>query len=160
MKSRVFLAAFAAFLTTAALADDDYEYVEYDYERWYTGARAVAVIPQGGGAMRNLCGAGAYLGYYVGDFLTVEASGAWLEDTAALSVKGLWHWWGYEKFDPFFTFGASGWIDGEVGPTVGWGTFWHFNDYWSLRFDADATYGLDGHDEMVYSLALGLQWSF
>lgn len=160
MKSRVFLAAFAALVTASALADDDYDYVEYDYERWYTGARAVTVIPQGGGSMRNLCGAGAYLGYYVGDFLTIEASAAWLEDTAGLSVKGLWHWWGYEKFDPFFTFGASGWIDGEVGPTVGWGTFWHFNDYWSLRFDADATYGLDGHDEMVYSLSLGLQWSF
>jgi hypothetical protein len=77
-----------------------------------------------------------------------------------LSVKGLWHWWGYEKFDPFFTFGASGWIDGEVGPTIGWGTFWHFNDYWSLRFDADATYGLDDADEMVYSVSLGVQCSF
>ena len=110
--------------------------------------------------MRNLCGAGAYLGYYVDDFLTVEFSSAWFEDTAALSLKGLWHWWGYERFDPFFTFGASGWINGEVGPTLGWGAFWHLNDYWSIRFDADATYGLDDADEMVYSIALGLQWSF
>ena len=160
MKFKSLLIFFILALSLTSVAKDDYDYVEYDFERWYTGARAVAVIPQGGGEMRNLCGAGAYLGYYIDDFLTVEFSSAWLEDTAALSLKGLWHWWGYERFDPFFTFGASGWINAEVGPTLGWGAFWHLNDYWSIRFDADATYGLDDADEMVYSIALGLQWSF
>lgn len=160
MNFKSLLIFFILALSLTSVAKDEYDYVEYDFERWYTGARAVAVIPQGGGEMRNLCGAGAYLGYYIDDFLTVEFSSAWLEDTAALSLKGLWHWWGYERFDPFFTFGVSGWIDGEVGPTLGWGAFWHLNDYWSIRFDADATYGLDDADEMVYSIALGLQWSF
>lgn len=160
MNFKSLLIFFILALSLTSVAKDEYDYVEYDFERWYTGARAVAVIPQGGGEMRNLCGAGAYLGYYIDDFLTVEFSSAWLEDTAALSLKGLWHWWGYERFDPFFTFGASGWINGEVGPTLGWGAFWHLNDYWSIRFDADATYGLDDADEMVYSIALGLQWSF
>lgn len=160
MKFKSLLIFFILALSLTSVAKDEYDYVEYDFERWYTGARAVAVIPQGGGEMRNLCGAGAYLGYYIDDFLTVEFSSAWLEDAAALSLKGLWHWWGYERFDPFFTFGASGWINGEVGPTLGWGAFWHLNDYWSIRFDADATYGLDDADEMVYSIALGLQWSF
>lgn len=160
MKFKSLLIFFILALSLTSVAKDEYDYVEYDFERWYIGARAVAVIPQGGGEMRNLCGAGAYLGYYIDDFLTVEFSSAWLEDTAALSLKGLWHWWGYERFDPFFTFGASGWINGEVGPTLGWGAFWHLNDYWSIRFDADATYGLDDADEMVYSIALGLQWSF
>lgn len=160
MNFKSLLIFFILALSLTSVAKDEYDYVEYDFERWYTGARAVAVIPQGGGEMRNLCGAGAYLGYYFDDFLTVEFSSAWLEDTAALSLKGLWHWWGYERFDPFFTFGASGWINGEVGPTLGWGAFWHLNDYWSIRFDADATYGLDDADEMVYSIALGLQWSF
>ena len=160
MNFKSLLIFFILALSLTSVAKDEYDYVEYDFERWYIGARAVAVIPQGGGEMRNLCGAGAYLGYYIDDFLTVEFSSAWLEDTAALSLKGLWHWWGYERFDPFFTFGASGWINGEVGPTFGWGAFWHLNDYWSIRFDADATYGLDDADEMVYSIALGLQWSF
>ncbi|MBO7207732.1 MAG: hypothetical protein J6W10_09005 [Kiritimatiellae bacterium] len=160
MKFKVLLASLVLSFASVSSAEGEYDYVEYDFERWYAGARAVAVIPQGGGEMRNLCGAGAYLGYYLGDFITLEISAACLEDTVGLSVRHLWHWWGYEKFDPFFTFGASGWIDGEIGPTVGWGTFWHFNDYWSLRFDADATYGVDGADEMVYSVSLGIQCSF
>ena len=160
MKFKILLAAFTLSFASVSSAEGEYDYAQYDFERWYAGARAVAVIPQGGGEMRNLCGAGAYLGYYLGDFITVEISAAWLEDTVGLSVKHLWHWWGYEKFDPFFTFGANGWIEGDAGPSLGTGTFWHFDDNWSVRFDADATLGLDGETEMIYQLGLSVQYAF
>lgn len=136
------------------------DYAEFDFERWYADAQATLLLPQGGSAMRRLGGATARLGYYADDFLAVEASASWMEDAAGLSLRGLWHWWGYEKFDPFFTFGAAGWIDGDVGPSLGWGAFWHFDDDWSLRFDADATLGLDSGASMVYSLSLGVQRAF
>ncbi len=135
-------------------------YAQYDFERWYAGSKAVAVFAQGGAEMRNCCGAGAYAGYYIGDFTAAEVSGALLENRAGVSFRFLWHWWGYEKFDPFFTLGANGFIKGEAGPSFGWGTFWHFNDNWSLRFDSDATLGVEGEDEMVYTLSAGVQYSF
>jgi len=158
IKMSVLAFAFAAL--TAHAAADDYSYVEYDYEHWYADAQATVVLPQGGGRMRRLGGGTARLGYYVSDFLAAEASASWAEDSAGLGLHGLWHWWGYEKLDPFFTFGADGWIEGQVGPSVGWGTFWHFDDNWSVRLDAAATLGVNGGAEMVYSLSLGLQYAF
>lgn len=145
---------------TAAAAEGEYDWAEYDYEHWYVDAGAAMVLPQGGGRMHRRAGAEARLGYYVDDFLAVEATAAWMERDAGLGVHGLWHWWGYEKFDPFFTFGANGWIEGEVGPSAGWGCFWHFSDKWSLRFDADATLGIDGETEMVYKLGAAVQYAF
>ncbi len=155
------VAVFLSLVVSAEEMEEDWlDYGEYDYERWYVGASVALVLPQGSGRMQRRAGANARLGYYVGDFLAVEASAAWLECDAGLGIHGLWHWWGYEKFEPFFTFGANGWIEGEVGPSVGWGCFWHFNDLFSARFDADATLGLDGDAEMVYQLGFGFQYSF
>ena len=145
----------------AQAASDEFDYVEYDYEAWYADAGAALVLPQGGGAkMRRLGGAAVRLGYYASDALAIEGTAAWLEDAVGLGVHGLWHWWLYEPFDPFFTFGVNGWIDGEVGPCAGWGCFWHFNDTWSVRVDADATLGVDGAQEMVYQLGVALQYAF
>ena len=63
----------------------------------------------------------------------------------------------------FFTFGAKGWFGGDaadVGPKSGFGFFYHLTDSLSLRFDADATLGLDGKQKMRYTLTGGVQWSF
>ena len=124
------------------------------------GASAMLVLPQGGHAMRRLGGGTARFGLYLADTLAVEADAAWLETCAGLGVQGLWHFYGYERFDPFLTFGARGWIEGDVGPTAGLGAFYHLTNEWSLRGDAQATLGLDGDCQMVYSLGLGVQYSF
>lgn len=154
-------AALAALLAAAAAAQAaESDAIDCDYEHWYADAQATLVLPQGGGRMRRLAGGTARIGYYASDFLAVEASAASLENAAGLGLRGLWHWWGYEKFDPFFTFGANGWIDGQVGPCLGWGCFWHFDDNWSVRFDAEATLGLDCSPETVYALSLGVQYAF
>jgi hypothetical protein len=162
MKTKAAAFAVLAAMTSALCMADGggLDYAEYDFERWYADAQATVVLPQGGSGMRRLGGATARFGYYAMDFLSVEASVALLEDTAGLGLRGLWHWWGYEKFDPFFTFGADGWIEGGFGPSVGWGCFWHFDDNWSLRFDAEATMRLDGDAEMAYALSLGVQYAF
>ena len=110
--------------------------------------------------MRRLGGGTARVGLYLADALAVEADAAWLENCARLGVQGLWHFYGYERFDPFLTFGARGWIEGDVGPTAGLGAFYHLTNSWSLRGDAQATLGLDGDCQMVYSLGLGVQYSF
>ncbi len=133
---------------------------EYEFDRWYAGAAGTMVFPQGGSAMRRLGGATARIGYYLTESLAVEADAAWLEDCAGLGVQGLWHIYGYERLDPFLTFGARGWIDGNVGPTAGIGTFYHLTDSWSLRFDVQSTLGLDGGCAMVYMVGAGVQYSF
>lgn len=156
----VFSAAFASAAADAEEEENPFAYAEYDFEKWYADAGGTVVLPQGGSKMRRRAGATARAGYYARDFLAVEASAAWLERGTQLGVRGLWHWWGYEKFDPFFTFGADGWIDGDVGPSLGCGAFWHFSDAWSLRFDADATLGLDTETAMVYQLGFAVHYSF
>ena len=55
---------------------------------------------------------------------------------------------------------SRGWIEGDVGPTAGLGAFYHLTNEWSLRGDAQATLGLDGDCQMVYSLGFGVQYSF
>ena len=138
----------------------------------YVGIAGALTLPSGGARVRCLGGAGMRLGTYFGDFLAAEGEGAWQEDAAALVVRGLWHWqgaelynrfFGYSQFDPFFTFGARGLIahrEGEVGPMVGLGTFYHLTDNWSLRFDADFTLGLDTEVVELYAVAFGVQYAF
>ena len=128
--------------------------------RMYWGSSATALLPQGGSDMRRLGGGTARIGHYLSETFAVEADAAWLEDSVGLGIQGLWHFWGYERFDPFATIGARGWIDGDVGPVAGLGAFYHLTDNWSLRGDAQATLGMDGGCEMVYTLGLGVQYAF
>ena len=139
----------------------DFEDEVYDFDRLYVGLAEMVVLPQGGGRMRDHTGAAVRLGYYLTEMWAIEGEVAWVADRAGLGLKALWHWWGYERLDPFFTFGAKGWVnDGQVGPNGGAGAFYHITDSVSLRFDADATLGLDSSVEMVYSLSAGVQMSF
>ena len=157
IRSIVFAAVASLSIVSPAVEDED---DDYELDRWYVGASATLVMPQGGGDMRRLGGATARVGYYVTEALAVEADAAWLEDCAGLGAQGLWHIWGYERFDPFLTFGARGWIDGDLGPLAGLGAFYHLTDDWSLRADAQATLGIDGDCDMVYSLGVGVQYTF
>ena len=156
--SKAFLVA-ALFAALTAFADDGAD-EDGAFDRWYVGASATLTLPQGGHPMRRLGGATARFGYYFTEALALEADASWLENSAGLGVQGLWHFYGYERFDPFMTFGARGWIEGDVGPTAGFGAFYHLTDRWSLRADAQATLGLDGDCAMVYSLGAGVQYSF
>lgn len=142
----------------------------YAFDRWYVGGAGTLVLPQGGAQMRRLGGGEARVGYYVTESFAFEGATAWVEDSAGLAAKALWHlqgweFWGklfgYERFDPFLTVGVQGWMGhGQVGPACGFGTLYYLTDSWALRAEADLTLGLDSAAEAVHSLSLGLQYSF
>ena len=72
-------------------------------------------------------------------------------------------YFGYSAFDPFVTIGAKGWIGtdaGQVGPSVGLGAYYHLDDHWSLRADADVTLGLDPDAEVLHTISCGVQYAF
>ena len=163
-KSFAICAAIAPLLALAASADEPAE------SGWYAGGAAQLVLPQGGSRMRRLGGGAARAGRYLTDSLALECEAAWLEDSAALAARAVWHlhgWeefdmlFGYERLDPFLSAGARGWMhDGQVGPSAGLGAFYYLTDDWALRFDAEATLGLDTRVESVYSISAGIQWFF
>ena len=138
----------------------------------YIGLSGALTLPQGGADMPRLGGGALRVGSYLNEDFAIEGEAAWLEDRAGLALDGLWHlqgWsgygdlFGYSRFDPFLTFGAKGWVGngpGQVGPKVGCGAFYHLTDNWSLRADGDATLGLDGETEMIYSINVGVQYEF
>ncbi len=148
---------------------------ETDEERFFTGTYAEvvgqAVFPQGGGDMgRHRAGAAVRLGKNLTPYFATELEVAALEDMCGLAWRNVWHvqgweWFGklfgYERFDPFLAFGVRGWlVDGDVGPFVGVGALYYLDDHWALRFDGDATLGLESDVEMVYSISAGLQYTF
>jgi len=161
MKTRKLLAIFL--LTVAALSAS---------AEGYIGVGGVLSLPQGGSSMRRSGGAAVRGGVYLSDNWAVEGEIAWQEKLAGLGMQALGHWsawewydqmFGFSAFDPFVTLGARGWLGdeaGQVGPKAGLGAFYHFDDHWSLRLDADATLGLDTKVEMVYTLGVGLQYAF
>ena len=167
MKRLAFVLCLLSFVLPAA-ADD----VAEGCDRWYVGAAGALTLPQGGSRMRHIGGAAVRGGCYLTENWSVEGEAAWLEDAAGLGVNALGHlqgWdlygdlFGYSRFDPFVTLGARGWIagdGGQVGPKAGLGAFYHLTDSWSLRADADATLGLETNCEMLYSLSVGVQYSF
>ncbi len=176
MKARERIAAVAAlaasFVAFGASAQD-VEREEDDSAGVYVGVAGAMTLPQGGSdRMRRLGGAAVRAGWYLDEFWAVEGEAAWLENAAGFAAQGLWHWqdaeaygrlFGYSAFDPFFTFGARGWLGhgiGQIGPKAGVGAFWHLTDNWSLRAEADATLGLDTDVEVHYTLSVGVQYSF
>ena len=154
----ILLSTVTFFSSLSLVAEDSDD--EYEFSRLYFGSSATLVIPQGGSDMRRLGGATVRLGYYVSEALSIETDVAWLENCAGLGVQGLWHFWGYERFDPFVTFGGRGWIDGDLGPVAGLGAFYHLTDNWSLRADSQAILGIDSDCKMIYSLGIGVQYTF
>ena len=150
------LAAFSVRAGDGLCAED-----ECGFDRFYVGLAEGVVMPQGGGRMSDHTGASFRFGCYLAEFWAVEGELAAVADRAGLAARALWHWWGYERLDPFFTFGVRGWLDhGQVGPSGGVGAFYHLDDRLSLRFDADATLGVETRSEMVYSVSAGIQWAF
>ena len=145
---------------------------EIGFDRWYVGLAGQLMLPQGGSRMHHIGGGALRGGYYLTEDWAIEGEAAWLEDAAGLSAAALGHFqgwslygdlFGYSRFDPFVTVGAKGWIGrncGQVGPKAGLGAFYHLTDEWSLRADADATLGLETNCEMLYSLSVGVQYSF
>jgi len=161
------IAAIVIVLSLTSFAEE-----EVGFDRWFVGLSGQLMLPQGGSRLHHIGGAALQGGYYFSENLAAEGQAAWLEDVAGLGADLLWHlqggefynrYFGYSRFDPFVTLGARGWIGrecGQVGPKAGIGAFYHLTDAWALRADADATLGLETNCEMLYTLAVGVQYSF
>ena len=166
MKGLGFILAFAVALS--ALADEE----EVGFDRWAVGLSGQVLLPQGGSRLHRVGGAALRADGYVTESWAAEFEAAWLEDVVGLSAVALGHlqgcalygdYFGYSRFDPLVTVGAKGWVGrdcGQVGPKAGIGAFYHLTDSWALRADADATLGLETNCEMLYTLSVGVQWSF
>ncbi len=135
-----------------------------DFDAFYVGSSVGAFMPDGAARPRNATQVAARAGWYSSDTLAWEASlGSNLRgkagNVAAGSLGLLWHWWGFERFDPFFTCGI-GFARRSFGPGGGVGAFWHMTERASLRFG----YGmvLDAADGCapLHSIEAGIQFSF
>ena len=139
----------------------------------YVGAAGALMLPPGGSDLRRVGGVSLRVGADVAEDFAVEGEAAGLEDSAGLAVDALVHaqaWsvygdlFGYSAFDPFVTLGARGWLGGrsggQVGPQAGVGAFYHLDDHWSLRADANATLGLETNVEVLYTISVGIQFGF
>ena len=147
--------AVAAFLALPSFADDFGEEVPFD--RYYVSAGASMVLPQGGAKTGRLGGGRAIAGWYATEFTALEGSFSLLENRYAASAGLLWHWYGYERLDPFFVCGGS-WIEGAgAGPFGGVGFYWHLDDHWSLRFDCTHALLVDGGVDSVFSFSAALR---
>lgn len=140
----------------ADFAEGDY----FELDRWYVGAGGALVLPDGGAKMNRVAGATLRAGYYLDEFWALEAEATLAGHRNAAASEILWHWWGYERLDPFFTFGFRDWISTDFGPCGGGGTFWHIDDHWSLRFDAGATLGVSDGCDMLYHFSFAIQRSW
>lgn len=161
-------AILCAFATLSCAAAEEEEEVSRSV---YIGGAGALTLPQGGSRLSRAGGAVARVGVNMSDYWAIEATAGQLEGYTALGVGALVHFYtlelydrffGYSAFDPFFTAGANGWLDGrrgQVGPAAGVGAFWHLDDNWSIRADASATLGLDANVEMLYTVAVGIQYS-
>lgn len=159
--------ALPAFALCVALAlnarGDAADFEEGDYfelDRWFAGGAATLVLPEGGSGFNHVGGATLRAGYYMNEFWAAEIEGTWAENRYAAAAEILWHWWGYERLDPFFTFGVRDWISTDFGPCGGLGTFWHIDDHWSLRLDVGATLGVTDGCDMLYQFSFGIQRSW
>ena len=126
------------------------------------------LLPEGGA--RSQVGLALRATAEFAEAYALEAEAAAFERRAGLALRGrcFWRAWeeydllfGFSRFDPFFTGGAKGFFhDAVFGPSVGLGAFWYLTDVWALRADADATLGLDGDIEMLYTVSAGVNLSF
>lgn len=161
MKTKLFLVLSAAFLAAPLSAES------------FIGLSGTGAFPQGGAsAVSRSGGAALRAGAYLTELAALEGTLGIQHRAVTLGADVLVHaaawslydrFFGYSAFDPFVTVGVKGWIGdprGTLGPTAGFGAFYHLSDNWSIRVDSEATLGLDRRVEMIYTLAAGLHYAF
>ena len=138
---------------------------------WYAGAAAGMTLAGGGSELARRPAVFARTGTYLDDYTALELEAGTAFPCAALGARAVWHLanipefgrlFGYERFDPFITFGARGFIGSAAGPSAGCGALYYLGDTWALRFDADWTLALGeaGGAGSLFALAFGVQYTF
>ena len=185
MKRIILIFALAAAATLPAEVEEVDDGVSYGY----VGAAGGMLLPGNGTSLKRAALVAARGGWYLDEYLAVEAealcaphasSGVGGMAVWGGSVQALWHLSGWEAFDklfgcerfaPFLTCGAQAlcaprhvFADDShrtgIGPSVGFGAFYHLTDNWSLRAEARAALAVDSPCGMDYSILAGVQYSF
>jgi hypothetical protein len=150
-------------------------------DRWYTGVSGAMLLPGGGSSLERAGGVSAHLGYFLSDSFALEldlisipnavSSHGGNSTLTGFGIQGAWHFMGFERLDPFLTFGASSLFSSHhvfaddshrtaFGPTFGLGFLYHLTDNLALRADSKAMVTLDTPSEIAFTISGGLQWSF
>lgn len=168
------------------VAESEEEYTEW----YVGAQGGVLLPSGHGTTLRRAAQATALVGYSVDETLAIEGAFAYTpnacwrrgnEMLTTAEVDLLCHLayidevnnlFGYERFDPFVTLGvaasfgshhAFGRDDARrtaFGPAFGLGAFYHLTDNLALRCDARAHVGVESAANVLYSVGVGLQWSF
>lgn len=180
----------AAGLGVIACAAEEEVDEALDYSAWYVGASGGLLLPGNGTALTRAAEVSVRAGWMFDDemqALELEAVSAPNVSTRAghealsgVAFRHLFHLsgieafdklFGCERFDPFVTYGAAVRFGARhvfadrshrtaMGPVAGVGALYHLTNNLSVRFDAQAMLGIDSPCGMLYSVGLGLQWTF
>lgn len=157
---------------------------------WYVGTSGGMLLPGNGNSLRRAAEIAVRGGHYFSDYFALELEGVCVPSAvsgrggnATVSgalVEGVCHmsgWeafdrlFGCERFDPFVSMGAAARFASRdvfahdarrtaIGPMFGLGAFYHLTDSWSLRGDLRAQLCCDSPCGMLYSVSLGVQYSW
>ena len=182
----VVLMAAAAFAAGAAEGTEE----TLDFSSWYAGVSGGLLLPGNGNTLARAAEVSARVGYLLDDGVRsfeLEAACAPNASTHAghealtgVAVRHLYHLSGFEffdklfgceRFDPFVSCGGAvrfgshhAFADRShrtaLGPTAGFGAFYHLTDNLDLRGDVQAMLGIDSPCGMLYTVCVGLQWTF
>ena len=185
MRKIILIFALAATATLPAEVEEVDDGVSYGY----VGAAGGMLLPGNGNSLKRAALVAARGGWYLDEYLAVEAealcaphASSDVGGTAVWggSVQTLWHLSGWEAFDklfgcerfaPFLTGGVQAlcaprhvFADDAhrtgIGPSAGFGAFYHLTDNWSLRAEARAALAVDSPCGMDYAILAGVQYSF
>ncbi|MBR1871348.1 MAG: hypothetical protein IJ802_05935 [Kiritimatiellae bacterium] len=163
--------------STAAQQTPMEEYfADEEYEPFYANFRAGMILPGNGlKANKPTATASVSAGWYANDTFAWEGTLSYApnapEALAGVAAGALWHWWGFERLDPFFTFGGAA-MCGEahifsngkhrtsIEPYAGAGTFWHITESISIRAEGTAHIDAASPCGMFYTISAGLQFSW
>ncbi len=152
-----------------------------EYDRWYSSAAAGVLLPGGGSSLSRSMMMNARFGYFLSESFAMEFE-ANVTPNAVSEVsgnqtlvgavaQGVWRFMGYERFDPFLTFGVASFFgsrhvfrDGDFrnafGPTLGIGVLYHLTEHFALRADACGCMTVGTPCGMMFDISVGVQYSF
>ncbi len=183
------IAITASILAAAALAADEFVESDAALPGWSLDAGVKAIMPGGGSSLEAAPAVAVRASRYLTEAFALEMEGysAPAADcrhgnaaVAGAAVNGRWHlagWetfdklFGCERFDPFVTLGAGAifadrhvFADSShrtaIGPVFGLGAFYHLTDSLSLRADGGVMLDCATPAGVIFSVGLGLQYSF
>ncbi len=154
---------------------------ELEYDRWYSSVAAGMLLPGGGSSLSQSATVNARFGYFLSESFAVESEFSVVPNAVSKSAgnqtlvgwaaQGVWHFMGYERFDPFLTFGVASFFGSRhvfednsfrnaFGPTVGIGALYHLTDHLALRADARGCMSVGTPAGVLFDVSLGMQYSF